>query len=70
VLRGAGSVKHEVAVERANAEYERFAARRRELAEAAGLAELEAAGREVVERRKTSSAKATAPKKSRGKRKP
>jgi len=56
VLKGAGPVSHETAVEKANAEYDRFAARRRAAAEEAGLAELEAAGRELGKRRASAQA--------------
>ncbi len=55
VLGGAGRVRHQEAVEKAEAEYRRFTARRRALLEAQGerdsVAELEAAARQLDEPR-------------------
>jgi hypothetical protein len=52
VLPAAGSVTREEADRRAEAEYDRFEARRRELAEAEGLKQLEAAAKQLAAKQK------------------
>lgn len=52
VLPSAGSVSREEADQQAQAEYDRFAARRRELAEAEGIKQLEAAAKQLVAKQK------------------